>query len=211
VRLVVRPFGSARKGSLLRSWRAGTAFTNGRRTSGLWEVEGRTIGGTASFTLPVFVNGTEQRLGIESTWSPGPLRIGAEWMRLDAERLRQGLDGSDLPGLRTEGWYVSAAWRLLGRGSKTALDSRWRQALEVGARIESLAFGIDPRRPAPLTVDEALPLPAHRVLTLGANWAGRRWIRIQGNLLLERVAGGAPPLDDGERRLGAVLRLQLTL
>jgi hypothetical protein len=130
-------------------------------------------------------------------------------MRLDAERREQALDGSDLPRLRAGGWYATAMWRVLGRGSTRALDSRWRQALEIGARLERFDLGLA-GPPAP-TVDEELPLPSHRLLTLGVNWVGRRWIRVQGNVIWERVAGGAPLLDDAERRLGAVLRLQLTL
>jgi phosphate-selective porin len=209
-RLVLRPFGRMRRGSLLRSWRAGAAVTTGRRTSGLWEIEGRTIGQTATFTLPVLVSGDERRVGLESTWSPGPFRLGAEWMRLDSERRGQALDGSDLPRLRAGGWYATAVWRVLGRGSNDALDSRWRQAIEIGGRFEAFDLDVE-ERPLPPTVDEELPLPAHRLFTLGVNWVGRRWIRVQGNVIWERVSGGALPIEDEDGRLGAVLRLQLTL
>jgi hypothetical protein len=99
---------------------------------------------------------------------------------------------------------------VLGKGSNDALDTRWRQAIEIGGRFESFGLGLE-GRPMPPTVDEQLPLPAHRLLTLGVNWVGRRWIRVLGNVIWERVSGGAAPLDDEERRLGAVLRLQLTL
>jgi phosphate-selective porin len=209
-RVVLRPFGSAPRGALLRSWRFGAAATRGRRTSGLWEVEGQTIGRTATFTLPVFVNGDERRVGLESTWSPGRFRLGAEWMRIDAERRGQGLDSSDLPALRAGGWYATAMWRVLGRASSAAPGPGWRQALEIGGRFESFDLDRDERFTA-LTVDEDLPLPAHRLLTLGVNWVGRRWIRVQGNVIWERVSGGAPAREDQDRRLGALLRLQFTL
>jgi hypothetical protein len=34
---------------------------------------------------------------------------------------------------------------------------------------------------------------------------------VQGNVIWERVSGGAPAREDQDRRLGALLRLQFTL
>jgi hypothetical protein len=186
VRLGGRPFTATT--TPWRSLRAAVAMTRGERSAGLTSLAGRTLPDRALFTLPVFVQGREQRLGVDGQWSPGPLRLGAEWMRLSQERRGQGLDGADLPRFVASGWYASAVWRVFHRrGGDRRLAADWMRAVDVGLRVEGTSFdaGVPPALASGPA--EAVPPSRHRAVTAGTTWTAHRWIVVQVDVVRERL------------------------
>jgi len=213
LRLTTRPMGAGKDAPRwLRSLRVGGAVTRGWNVSGVSSLEARTLQGDAPILEPVFVRGPRNSVGLETQWSPGPVRVNAEWMQVRDARLGQGIDGGDLPALVARGWYVSGVWQLVKHRNRDG----WVQAhvfreLEIAGRIESIAFGagratlasvIHPRA-------NAIPWQTLRAITIGATWRWNKYSRLLANAIVEEPEttwSGGP-----ERRhyWSGVTRLQL--
>ncbi len=110
------------------------------------------------------------------------------------------MDDSDLSPLVAEGWYVSGTFALTGERKSDGLDTPRNPfrpllqrggfgAIEVAARFESLTFGSAVKIGSPSTsarADNVMGNSDH-ALTLGMNWYLNRWVKIQANLIRERL------------------------
>jgi phosphate-selective porin OprO/OprP len=199
--------------------RFGLAATSGSTREGLNSLRGRTVSGYPFFPR-VNVNGRRVRVGLEGEWNPGPLGFRGEYIRDAEERLRQGLGDVDLSTLIGHAWYLSATWVLTGESKAggirpgNSLFAGGMGAVEIGTRLETLAFGsVADQGPAFRNprADHLLG-NADRVWTTGVNWYVNRWVKLQGNAIREA-------LDDAERTpvpgrrvfWSGVLRMQLVI
>jgi phosphate-selective porin OprO and OprP len=211
-RMTVRPFderrarpsgpgqAEAKRRRSISDLEFGVNATSGEVPEGRYSLRGR-LTSRSTFFAPVFVNGRRLRVGGDVDWRPGPFGVRAEIMRVEDQRLDQGLRGETLPPLRSDGWYVSGTWAVAGRRAmKLAEASRVPVAfkgLELASRIEALAFGSlaesepalrNPRAAHLASIDE-------HAYTFGVNWTLNRWTRLQFNAIREQLhdaANGAP-------------------
>jgi phosphate-selective porin len=141
-----------------------------------------------------FVDGTRRRLGFDLALTPGPTSIKGEWLRGREQRLGQSSTLDDLPDQVATGWAVSATWLLTGesKGGRVRPDHPLPHgpgAIELSARIDELKFdddGPDSGFEGAGTRARNIRPAGDRVLTGGLSWWPRSWIRLQGNVVLER-------------------------
>jgi phosphate-selective porin OprO/OprP len=198
-RVVVTPFAASRN-RFLRRLETGAGYTTGDLTEGLHSPALRTVSGFDAFE-PVYVAGTRQRAGVDATLVQGPLELRGEYLRSWDDRRRQGLTGEDLPDLVTDGWFVSGAWMALGdlrNGGTTPrqpLFAGGAGAVQVTGRVEALRFGSNADWDEPFRNPRAANVLGNDFLavTAGVNWYPVRYVKLQLNLVRER-------LDDPERR-----------
>jgi Phosphate-selective porin O and P len=213
-RATIKPFTRWHRGkSSLKSLRFGAAVLHGSNVSTLTTLGAATLDRDDPLFEPVYVNGPRNGLGTEVQWTPGPLRVNAEWIQIREARDGQALDGSDLPDLLGRGWYVSGVWRVVRWRHQDEWFARaFLREIEVGARYEGIAFGtgdgpddvvIHPRA-------EIIPWQSLHVLTLGGTWHLNEFSRVQVNAIAEDP--DAPALVNllgTDRRWSGVVRLQL--
>ena len=101
-RVLAHPFGDSK--SKLADVQFGAAFTSGDVPLGFPAVRARTVLGASFYNSDVWVNGRRQRTGLEARWSPGPVSIQTEYIRLTDERRGQSVDDSNLSPLVAHGW-----------------------------------------------------------------------------------------------------------
>lgn len=193
-RLIGRPFRPARGLGNLRSLEIGAAFTTSEVPEGLSGMRGRTVYQYVFFE-PVYVNGRRLRFGAELNWTPGPLSVRAEWMRVADDRQRQGLGDVDLSDLISRGWYVSGTWVVTGDpkgdgvNARKPFPHRGAGAIELAMRYDELRFGsaskVGPAFANPRA--EHILENADRVWTFGLNWYANRWVKLQVNVSREMI------------------------
>jgi phosphate-selective porin OprO/OprP len=206
------PFGSAQ---------IGVNATSGSLFEGLYGQRGRTLSGT-TFAEPYYVKGRRLRLGVDGRWTPGPVSVQAEYIRVSDERNGQGLGDVDLPDALAQGWYVSGTWAVTGDDKGAGginpakpFPTRGIGAVELAARFEELRFssaetGGEPPFSNPRAAN-ILP-NRDRILTLGANWYLNRFGRVTVNGTREDLQDPLrTPIPGRTRFWGAVLRLQFVL
>ena len=217
-RVVVSPW--ARTRGRLRRLEAGAAVTFTSMDEGLFGVEGRTLSGHR-FSERVYVRGRRTRVGVDGSWTPGPVTVQAEYIQLRDERNGQGLGDVDLPDAIAQGWYVSAAWNLTGerqsqeRAPRRPIFRGGIGAVEVAARLESLRFGsVDTAGEPPFANPRAANIleNRNRILTLGVNWYPNRWGRLMLNVTREHLADPErTPIPGRTTFWGTACRLQFVL
>jgi phosphate-selective porin OprO/OprP len=225
-RVTGRPF-RLLKAQPLRSLELGANLTIGDVPEGLNGLRGRTPF-RESFFDPVYVNGRRVRLGTDMNWTPGPFSVKTELVRVEDERLGQGLLGENLPAAVSSGWYLSGTWLATGERKSARVEPRGPLfqggfgALELAARYEEMRFG---SRGAEIPADDSAasdhPRAAHLVgvtyeaWTLGINWYLNRWIRAQANVIRESGLRNAFPDESLELTttplFSYVFRLQFSL
>jgi phosphate-selective porin len=174
------------------------------------------------FSETRFVDGNRRRLGADARWSQGPVALRGEWLRAREERKGQGSVFDDLPAEIAQGWVASATWLVTGeKKSRTIkpakpLSKGGPGAIEAGARFESMRFddedgdvgfaGAGNRarniRPA-----------ADRTFTGGLSWWPESWVRLMGNVVLERYEDAllAPEPGRPGQYVTILGRLQISL
>lgn len=216
-RIVSRPWSSTRLPSL-RNLEVGVAFTTGQVPEGLNSLRADTIPGDR-LAERVYVNGRRRRLGAELQWRTGPLSVQGEVIGVREQRRGQGIDNQNLPDAVQRGWYLGGTWVITGEKKKNDIDPAKPLlqggvgALEIGARAEALTFG------GGHTSEFPLPGPrASRILerkdaawTLGMNWYLNRFVRVQANLIRERLEEGGSVLPTRGRAWSRTLRVQFQM
>jgi phosphate-selective porin OprO and OprP len=196
-RLTVRPPEAARHAGSLGDIEVGVNATSGDVSEGRHSLRGR-LTSRSVFFAPVYVQGRRMRLGADLDWRPGPFGVRAEIIKVEDERRDQGLDGTTLSPLRSDGWYIAGTWAVAGRRAAkqaAAADwfAGWLKGVELAARFERLGFGSvsdgepalrNPRAATLARMDE-------QALTFGVNWSLNRWTRIQVNAIREQVTDAA--------------------
>ncbi len=206
-RFVARPWAGTRSTGWLDQLSVGAAVTLGRVPEGQYSLRGRTVTGEPFFP-DVAVHGIRRRIGVELDWRIGSLAVTGEAMRVRDERLGQGIDDERLADVVAQGWHVDGAWVLAGatRGGGE------REGLEVTARLERLQIGSPAARVTALIGPRAslLPLASTDAWTVGVNWYPIRFLKLQANLVRERLDGsGVGP--EGPRGWYPVARIQFRL
>lgn len=174
------------------------------------------------FYDPHFVDGRRRRLGADARWTGGPVSLRGEWLRATQERRAQGSVFEDLPGEIGQGWVASATWLVTGdKKSRTIkpdqpLSKGGPGAVEIGARYESLRFddeGDDVGFAGAGNRARNIRPAADRAFTGGLSWWPEAWIRVMGNVVLERFEDAllAPEPGRRERYTTILGRLQVQL
>jgi phosphate-selective porin OprO/OprP len=167
------------------------------------------------------VNGRRLRTGFEARWRPGPVSIQSEYIRVTDERKGQSVEDTDLSSFLAQGWYVSGSFALTGEQKSNGLDEPRRPflrgglgAIELAARFEKLSFGSAAAGPEASTSPRADAVLGNSdvAVTLGVNWYLNRWVKIQANLIRERIEDPSRgPLPAQAGFWSRVLRFQLSL
>lgn len=219
LRVRVAPFAASR--GALGDVQGGVAWTSGDVAEGYPGVRGKTVLNATFYPAHVWVNGTRRRMGTELRWRTGPFSIETEYIRVSTERLGESVEDTDLPPLVAAGWYMSGTWVLTGERKSDDLDKPRRPflrggvgAIEIAVRTEALAFRTAASGEPPSSSPRAAVVRGNRdrADTMGVTWYLNRWIKVQGNLVRERLAdpelGPLPSVGPFWSRL---LRLQFTL
>jgi phosphate-selective porin OprO/OprP len=217
-RVVVGPWANGR--SVLRRAELGVAATIGELPEGLNGLRGRTLSGY-EFWAPVYVKGRRVRLGVEGGWTPGPVSVQGEYIRVSDERNGQGLGDVDLPDAVAHGWYLGGSWALTGERKAGGIEPRrpflqgGAGAVEVAGRFETLRFGsagTDGEPPFSNPRAANLLPNRDRILTIGVNWYLNRFGRITVNGMREWIQDPERSPELGLTRFSSyVVRLQFVL
>ena len=185
---------------------------------GLNSFRGTTVYGTTEFFEPVYVKGNRTRLGVEVSYTPGPVGISAEWMQAREQRKNQGLSEEDLSDLVTTGWYVAGTWLLTGEDKEDFNNPRnplfdgGVGAFEVGARYEKLQFESADKIGSPFRNPRAEHIypNSDSVVTLGVTWYLNRWVRLMANGIREELEDAQrTPIPGTTEFWSAIGRVQL--
>lgn len=193
-RLMVRPFRPTGAPAALKELEVAFDATTGAITEGPYALRGRTVSGNPYFD-GVYVNGRRVRVGVDLNWTPGPVSVRGEFLRVRDERRDQGLGASaDLPPLISQGWYASSTWAVTGEPEAEGIIEPKRPifqggvgAVELGARYERIGFGSSAKDEPPSRSPRAAHVldAGEHVWTFGVNWYLNRWARIQVNAVRE--------------------------
>jgi phosphate-selective porin OprO/OprP len=173
--------------------RFGFAYGGTNVPEGLNSLRGSSVYGTVDFFEPVYTKGRRTRMGVEVSYTPGPVGFSAEWMQAREERKNQGLGDVDLSDVISTGWYAGATWLITGEDKEdfnnpdNGLFQGGIGAVEVAARYEKLQFeSADKTGPAfPNPRAEHLLGNSDAVFTAGVNWFVNRWVRVTVNGIRE--------------------------
>jgi phosphate-selective porin OprO and OprP len=173
------------------------------------------------FDQDVWISGRRERLGYEVRWRPGPASIKAEYIRVTDERLEQSVEDTDLSPFLAKGWYVSGTFALTGEKKADGLDVPRRPlfrggigAVELALRQEEMTFGSEATNDVPSTSPRADVIPSNtdRVTTFGVNWYLNRWVKIQFNVIRDKLSDPSQgPLPSQPVIWNRVLRFQFQL
>ncbi len=153
---------------------------------------GRTESGFRFFP-PVFVDGRRLRWGADARIQAGPAALWGEFLEGRERRRGQGPTLEDLPDLRGDGWSVSATWLVTGeRKTNTIRPGRplfgGPGAVEIGVRYQELWFddvaneGFESAGSRAANVRPA----GRRAFTGGLSWWPSSFLRLMGNVVVER-------------------------
>jgi phosphate-selective porin OprO/OprP len=195
-RVRLTPLGQ--RAGLFRSLDLGIAGVTSHLPDGLPALRGRTALDATFFSSDRTVGGRRHRVGVELAWHPGRFALKSEYVRV-----RDGRPGERAGGaLESTGWYVSAVWVATGETKAAGALAPARPlhrggpgAVELAARLESLGFR-----------DGSLPPSVTRIGTAGVNWILNRWVRLQFNVMRERL-----DRPSSSRFWHRVFRVQLVL
>jgi phosphate-selective porin OprO/OprP len=187
------------------------------------EPKGFNAKGPTGFTFSSrhFVHGRRRRLGGDAEFQRGPVGLRGEIARAWEERKGQGSTFDDLPQAVLTGWTVSGTWLITGDKKRNTIRPRSPMfhgpgAVEIGVRYEEVRMDDDgPDTGFAGSGNRARNIrpAADRALTGGISWWPRRWMRLMGNVVLERFEDEllAPEPDRGGNYTTLLGRLQLSL
>jgi phosphate-selective porin len=180
-------------------------------------IRGRTVLGDGIFFDRVYVNGRRRRIGIDAAWERGPGSLTAEYITVSDERKAMGFDGDDLRASARRP-VCAGTWALTGERKHGRLEPRndlFRGgigAVELVARVEELRFDSAsyPGASFGFPTPTALSTNADRAVTLGINWYVNHYVKLQGNIIMERIEdpGRSPAPAAGGRFISPLLLLQ---
>lgn len=142
-----------------------------------------------------FVDGTRRRLGADARLYRGPVGLRVEILQMTSERRGQGSVFDDLPAEVARGWVASATWLLTGdRKQRTIKPERPIHrggvgAIELGVRYDALRLDDDgPEGGFAAAGSRARNIRpvGGRNLTGGLSWWPVEFVRLMGNVVVER-------------------------
>jgi phosphate-selective porin len=145
------------------------------------------------FFPPAFVDGRRVRWGADARIQTGPAALWGEFLEGRERRRGQGPNFEDLPELRGDGWSVNATWLVTGeKKTRTIRPDRplfgGPGAVEVALRYQELWFddvsdeGFESAGNRAANVRPA----GLRAFTGGLSWWPSSFLRVMGNVLVER-------------------------
>jgi len=141
----------------------------------------------------VYVDGRRRRWGIDARIQGGPFSVWAEFLEAREERRGQGPTQEDLPDVFGRGWSATATWLVTGEQKTRSIKPRrglltGPGAIELGARYEELWFDDVSNQGFESAGSRAGNIrPAGlRTLTGSLSWWPTGFLRLQGNVLVER-------------------------
>ncbi len=166
----------------------GAAVTSGEVFEGANGIQGETMS-NFTFFEHAFVSGNRRRTGVELEWTPSPLRVRGEYLRVTQQRKGQGIREEDLPDLISSGWYVALIWNPLSASTsqKAAAHRLWDvrgfDAVELAVRLDVLSFYSASRVGIPSGSPRAANVipDSIRTWTFGATWPLNRFMKLQAN------------------------------
>ena len=219
-RVVAQPW-RGEKQHLLEDLQFGVARTSSDVPLGIPALRAETVLESVFFASDTPVLGARHRTGLEARWRSGPFSVVGEYIRMTTAREGQSVEDGDLSPLLAHGWYLTGTWAITGEQKSRGLTSPRRPlfrggpgAIELAARIERLAFGStasgEPGSTSP-RADVVLP-NADRATTIGVNWYLNRYVKVQANIVRERLDDPARgPMPAQPAFWSRVLLLQITL
>ena len=198
----------------------GVNWTTSDLPEGLPAIRGRAAFEQVFFSSDYPVVGSRTRRGVDFRVRPGPFSVRAEWVQLRDERLEMSVEDTALSPIRSTAWYVSGAWVLTGEDKGDRVDPArpFLQggfgAVEVALRVEDFSFasGHGDETPSLSPRAEVIVGNALRAVTVGANWYLNRWVKVQFNLIRERLDDpDQGPLPAKPSYWSRVFRIQFAL
>jgi phosphate-selective porin OprO/OprP len=224
-RLRVRPLAPLRLSDGIDSLEFGVSAMRSEIPEGLNHLHGETLFGTKLFKRRYYVNGARDRLAFDASWTPGPVSLRAEYIRV--EEAREGVGSGDENGLNStltplpsKGWYVSGTWAITGEKKESGLEPRRPLlqggfgAVELAARYETIRFGLTGASELPSESPRAEYTlgDGEKIVTLGVNWYANRFVKVQVNGIKETVDDPAKSPIPGQASVWTVaVRLQFSM
>jgi phosphate-selective porin OprO/OprP len=197
--------------------RVGFAYGEARLPEGLNSLRGEMEYGK-DFFEPVYVKGRRKRMGVEVSYTPGPVGLSAEWMQAREQRKNQGLGDVDLSDMITTGWYVAGTWLVTGEDKvdfnnpDNSLFAGGFGAVELGVRYERLGFESADKVGPAFTNPRAEHILGNTdsVWSFAANWFLNRWVRVTLNAIHEELEDPLrAPIPGTKEYWSGLARLQL--
>ena len=169
-----------------------------------------------------YVNGQRRRFGVDARIQGGPVAVWGEFLEAREQRKGQGPTGEDLPDVRGRGWSATATWLVTGeRKTRTIRPGPGRAlfagpgAVELALRYDELWFddvsnqGFESAGSRASNVRPA----GMETFTGGLSWWPTSFLRLQGNVLVERYddALRAPEPGNGGDYVSLLGRIQVHL
>lgn len=155
-------------------------------------VEGTSSSGYEFFP-GLFVDGQRRRWGADARLQGGPVAVWGEFLEAREERKGQGPVLEDLPAVYGRGFSATFTWLVTGdRKTRTIRPARGLPggpgAIELSARYEELWFDDVENEGFESSDTRARNVRPGgiRALTGGLSWWPTRFLRFQGNVLVER-------------------------
>jgi phosphate-selective porin len=154
----------------------------------------------------VHVNGRRQRWGADARLQGGPVALWGEFLEAREERKGQGPTLEDLPDVRGRGWSTTFTWLVTGERKVRTIRPRrglfdGAGAVELAARYEELWFDDVSNEGFEAAGSRARNIrPAGlKAFTGGVSWWPTRFLRFQGNVLVERYDDALRAPEPGKR------------
>jgi phosphate-selective porin len=161
----------------------------------------------------IYANGSRTLAGLGATWHVPQVTLAAELIRAADTRLGQAIDGGDLSDLVARGGYATAVWHVIhGKGRRRGA-APFRE-LDLTGRVDWLHFESANTTEPPFRnprAEHVAPLDKQTV-TLGVTWHLNRWMRVQSNVVRERLLDPLAVYPVGQTPLwSAVIRSQVVM
>lgn len=198
---------------------SGETITSGKSTTS--SISGATETGF-TFSPAVTRHGERLRWGLHGAWLDGPFSVSSEYIQTDEARDGLGTEGSDLPGLHTDGAYVGGTWLITGEAKPFNARLRPAQPLwdltspgwgawEAALRYEYFKLRHGPGIGADGEVDAELD-SRYDAVVAGLNWYPNEFLRFSINYLygnFDHQGKGHSPNPDKHSNNAVLGRAQL--
>lgn len=219
-RLVLRPFdGLELGGSFAQGDIAAQPETPGADLRARGQ-EGR-ASSAFEFFKRKFVDGRRQWIGGDIALLRGPVGLKGEYLQQTEQRRGQGPNFEDLPTVKGWGWAASATWLVTGEKKRRTIEPehplfRGPGAIELGVRYDEVRYddeGPDTGFAGVGDRSRNLRPAADSTFTGGISWWLRAWMRVEGNVIVERFEDPLLAPEPGRQTnyVSLIARLQLEL
>ncbi len=168
-----------------------------------------------------FVDGRRRWIGGDLALLRGPVGLKGEYLEQSEQRRGQGPNFEDLPTVKGKGWAASVTWIVTGEKKRRAIKPErplfhGPGAIELGLRYDEVRFddeGPDTGFAGVGNRSRNIRPAADRAFTGGISWWLRSWMRVEGNVIVERFEDPllAPEPGRTDDYVSLLVRFQLEL